>query len=72
LRAIYKAPNERATQKELTHIDPHLQRFISLSPFLVISSGAAFSSALLDRVPEEAKNKACICSKCASPSEQGT
>jgi PPOX class probable FMN-dependent enzyme len=39
LRAIYKAPSERAVQKELTHIDPHLKRFISLSPFLVISSG---------------------------------
>ena len=39
LRAIYKAPSERAVLKELTHIDPHLKRFISLSPFLVISSG---------------------------------
>ena len=28
---------------------------------------ATFSPELLDRVPEEAKNKACICSKCASP-----
>ncbi|MFM9990603.1 MAG: cysteine-rich CWC family protein [Burkholderiaceae bacterium] len=26
---------------------------------------ATFSSEVLDRVPEEAKNKACICSKCA-------
>ena len=25
---------------------------------------ATFSSELLDRVPEEAKNKACICEKC--------
>jgi PPOX class probable FMN-dependent enzyme len=39
LRALYKAPSERAVIKELTHIDPHLKRFISLSPFLVISSG---------------------------------
>jgi len=39
LRAIYKAPSERAVLKELTHIDRHLKRFISLSPFLVISSG---------------------------------
>lgn len=39
LRAMYKAPSERAVLKELTHIDPHLERFISLSPFLVISSG---------------------------------
>jgi PPOX class probable FMN-dependent enzyme len=39
LRAIYKAPSERAVLKELTYIDAHLMRFISLSPFLVISSG---------------------------------
>ena len=39
LRAIYKAPSERAVLKELAHIDTHLKRFISLSPFLVISSG---------------------------------
>jgi hypothetical protein len=39
LRAIYKAPSQRAVLKELTHIDTHLKRFISLSPFLVISSG---------------------------------
>lgn len=39
LRALYKAPSERAVLKELTLIDQHIQRFISLSPFLVISSG---------------------------------
>jgi PPOX class probable FMN-dependent enzyme len=39
LRAIYKAPSERAVLKQLAHIDTHLKRFISLSPFLVISSG---------------------------------
>ena len=39
LRALYKAPSERAIRKELTRIDPHLKRFLSLSPFLVISSG---------------------------------
>ena len=38
LRALYKTPSERAVLKELKHIDPHIQRFISLSPFLVISS----------------------------------
>ena len=27
---------------------------------------ATFSSELLDRVPEEAKNKACICEKCVN------
>ena len=39
LRALYKAPSGRAVQKELTHIDPHIKKFISLSPFIVISSG---------------------------------
>ncbi|HQR85308.1 MAG: phosphohydrolase [Burkholderiales bacterium 35-55-47] len=39
LRALYKAPSGRAVQKELTHIDPHIKKFISLSPFVVISSG---------------------------------
>jgi PPOX class probable FMN-dependent enzyme len=39
LRALFKAPSERAILKELTHIDKHIQRFISLSPFLVISTG---------------------------------
>ena len=29
---------------------------------------ATFSAELLDRVPEEAKNKACICEKCAKVS----
>jgi PPOX class probable FMN-dependent enzyme len=39
LRALYKTPSERAVLKELTYIDKHIQRFISLSPFLTISSG---------------------------------
>jgi uncharacterized protein len=39
LRAFYKAPTERAILKELKHIDSHIQRFISLSPFVVLSSG---------------------------------
>jgi len=30
--------------------------------------GATFSAELLDRVPEEAQNKACICEKCVSSS----
>lgn len=29
-----------------------------------------FSAELLDRVPEEAKNKACICEKCAKVSAE--
>ena len=36
LRSIYKVPSERSVLKELTYIDPHIQRFISISPFLVI------------------------------------
>jgi hypothetical protein len=39
LRALYKTPSERAVLKELTYIDKHIQRFISLSPFMTISSG---------------------------------
>lgn len=39
LRALHKIPSERAVLKELTYIDKHIQRFISLSPFLAISSG---------------------------------
>ncbi|MFM9990340.1 MAG: cysteine-rich CWC family protein [Burkholderiaceae bacterium] len=32
---------------------------------------ASLSPQLLDRVPEEAQNKACICSKCASSTAFG-
>ena len=32
--------------------------------------GAIFSSELLDRVPEEAKNKACICETCVKASAE--
>ena len=39
LRALHKTPSERAVLKELTYIDNHIQRFISLAPFLAISSG---------------------------------
>ncbi len=39
LRTLHKSPSERAVLKELTYIDKHIQRFISLSPFLTISSG---------------------------------
>lgn len=41
LRSLYQPPAERAVRKELTHIDHHIERFISLSPFLVIASGNA-------------------------------
>ncbi len=41
LREIYPPPAERAVLKELDHLDHHCRRFISLSPFLLISSAAA-------------------------------
>lgn len=41
LRSLYPPPLERAIRKELSHIDQHMVRFISLSPFLVIASGNA-------------------------------
>lgn len=39
LRTLYNPPSEKALRKELTRIDHHIERFISLSPFLVIASG---------------------------------
>lgn len=41
LREIYDPPRGRAVTKELTRLDRHCRRFIELSPFLVIASGAA-------------------------------
>ena len=41
LRSLYKPPTERALNKELAYIDHHMERFISLSPFLVVASGDA-------------------------------
>jgi PPOX class probable FMN-dependent enzyme len=38
LRALYAEPGVRAVQKQLTHLEQHSKRFISLSPFLVIAS----------------------------------
>ncbi len=38
LRALYKAPSERAQRKQLRELDRHCQRFIALSPFIVIAS----------------------------------
>jgi uncharacterized protein len=38
LRELYPPPAERAVRKELDHLDHHCRRFISLSPFLLISS----------------------------------
>lgn len=38
LRAFYKPPVGRAVAKQLDHLDPHCQRFIALSPFVVMAT----------------------------------
>ena len=38
LRALYPAPKERAVLKQLDALDAHCQRFIALSPFVVVAS----------------------------------
>lgn len=38
LRALYAEPNERAVKKQLSALDAHCRRFISLSPFLVLAT----------------------------------
>ena len=38
LRALYPAARERSVKKELPQLDSHCQRFIALSPFVVIAS----------------------------------
>ena len=38
LRARYRTPSERARRKVLNRLDAHCQRFIALSPFLVIGT----------------------------------
>lgn len=40
LRAIYPAPKERIIKKQLSALDVHCQRFIQLSPFVVIASAS--------------------------------
>ena len=49
LRTIYKPAGERALKKEIPSLDAHAVQFIGLSPFLVLSSGAADAS--LDASP---------------------
>ena len=39
LRRVYSATKGRAVQKQIDHIDVHCDRFIGLSPFVVIASG---------------------------------
>lgn len=41
LRALYAAPKERAVKKQLAQLDSHCQRFIALSPYVVMATGAA-------------------------------
>lgn len=41
LRAMYAAPKERAVKKQLSQLDVHCQRFIALSPFVVLATGGA-------------------------------
>ena len=41
LRSHYKMPKSRPVEKQLGHIDPHDQRFIELSPFMIIASSNA-------------------------------
>ena len=38
LYSVYKPPQERAVQKEMPKLDRHCRHFISLSPFLVLST----------------------------------
>jgi uncharacterized protein len=49
LRALYAPAGERSVKKELTALDDHAIRFISLSPFVVLSSSAA--SGAMDASP---------------------
>jgi uncharacterized protein len=41
LRSLYAPARERSVKKELTRLDVHCQRFIALSPFVVIASDGA-------------------------------
>lgn len=41
LRALYPPAKGRSVQKQLTHLDKHCLRFVTLSPFVVLSSGSA-------------------------------
>ncbi len=49
LRGLYAAPAERAVKKQLSALDVHCQRFIGLSPFVVLASGGV--EAALDASP---------------------
>jgi len=49
LRTLYAAPKERAVKKQLASLDKHCNRYISLSPFVVLSSMGG--DAVLDASP---------------------
>jgi PPOX class probable FMN-dependent enzyme len=49
LRRLYAEPSGRAVTKQLSRLDPHCTRFISLSPFVVLAS--AGHAARLDASP---------------------
>ena len=49
LRALYAPARERSVKKQLSHLDPHCQRFIALSPFVVLASTGA--GAAMDASP---------------------
>jgi uncharacterized protein len=38
LRQVYSPPAQRSVDKEVDHLDEHCRRFISLSPFVLVSS----------------------------------
>lgn len=40
LEALYGAPHERALRKEIDHVNADYRRFIELSPFVVLATGA--------------------------------
>jgi len=40
LRTLYPAPKERALRKQMSALDAHCQRFIKLSPFVVVASAS--------------------------------
>lgn len=38
LRSLYAEPRERSVRKQMAALDPHAQRFIALSPFVVLAT----------------------------------
>lgn len=41
LRALFPEPGQRAARKQLANLDRHCQRFIELSPFVVVATAGA-------------------------------